>query len=102
MLGKGHNSADKKQDLHRSSWLKNPEFPKTYFKNRARISRCAFTIIYNIAKVLNVSIDTFAVDFEQDNSNIFLSSIRPDVENMSKKQLDMLRDSIETIKKYEF
>ena len=55
-----------------------------------------------IAKALNVPIDTFAIDFEEDNSNIFLSTIRVDVENMSKKQLDMLRDSIETIKKYEF
>ena len=61
-----------------------------------------FTMIYKIAKALNVPIDTFAMDFEEDNSNIFLSTIRADVENMSKKQLDMLRDSIETIKKYEF
>ena len=61
-----------------------------------------FTLIYKIAKALNVPIDTFAIDFEEDNSNIFLSTIRADVENMSKKQLDMLRDSIETIKKYEF
>ncbi len=61
-----------------------------------------FTMIYKIAKALSVPIDTFAVDFEEDNSNIFLSTIRADVENMSKKQLDMLRDSIETIKKYEF
>ena len=61
-----------------------------------------FTMIYKIAKVLNVPIDTFAVDYEADNSNIFLNTIRTDIENMSKKQLDMLRDSIETIKKYEF
>ncbi len=61
-----------------------------------------FTMIYKIAKALNVPIDTFAIDFEEDNSNIFLSTIRADVENMSKKQLNMLRDSIETIKKYEF
>ena len=61
-----------------------------------------FTMIYKIAKALNVPIDTFAMDFEEDNSNIFLSTIQADVENMSKKQLDMLRDSIETIKKYEF
>ena len=59
-------------------------------------------MIYKIAKVLNVPIDTFATDFEEDNSNIFLSTIKSDVENMSKKQLDMLRDSIETIKKYKF
>ena len=61
-----------------------------------------FTMIYKIAKALNVPIDAFAMDFEEDNSNIFLSTIRADVVNMSKKQLDMLRDSIETIKKYEF
>ena len=61
-----------------------------------------FTMIYKIAKALNVPIDTFAIDFEEDNSNIFLSTIKSDVENMSKKQLDMLRDSIEIIKKYEF
>jgi len=61
-----------------------------------------FTMIYRIAKTLNVPIDTFAVDFEEDNSNIFLITIKSDIENMSKKQLDMLRDSIKTIKKYEF
>jgi len=61
-----------------------------------------FTMIYKIAKALNVPIDSFAIDFEEDNSNIFLSTIKSDVENMSKKQLDMLRHSIETIKKYEF
>ena len=32
-----------------------------------------FTMIYKIAKALNVPIDTFAVDFEEDNSNIFLA-----------------------------
>ena len=61
-----------------------------------------FTMIYKIAKVLNVPIDTFAVDFEEENPNIFLSAVKSDIESMSKKQLDMLRDSIETIKKYEF
>ena len=61
-----------------------------------------FTMIYKIAKCLNVPIDAFAVDFEEDNANIFLSTIKNDVERMSKKQLDMLRDSIEMIKKYEF
>ncbi len=61
-----------------------------------------FTLIYKIAKALNVSIDSFATDFEEDNANIFLSTIKADVANMSKKQLDMLRDSVETIKKYEF
>ena len=44
----------------------------------------------------------YFVDFEDDNINIFLSTVRSDIEGMSKKQLDMLRDSIETIKKYEF
>ena len=38
-----------------------------------------FTMIYKIAKALNVPIDTFAMDFEEDNSNIFLSTIRADV-----------------------
>ena len=61
-----------------------------------------FTMIYKIAKALNVPVDNFAIDFEDDNSNIFLSTIKADIEKMSKKQLDMLRDSIETIKKYEF
>lgn len=61
-----------------------------------------FSVIYKIAKVLNVPIDTFATDFEEDNPNIFLTAIKCDIENMSKKQLDMLKDSIETIKKYDF
>ena len=61
-----------------------------------------FTLIYKIAKVLDVSIDTFAIDFAEDNANIFLQSIKADVEHMSQKQMDMLRDSIATIKKYKF
>lgn len=61
-----------------------------------------FTMIYKIAKALDVPIDAFAVDFEEDNLNIFLSNIKGDIENMSQKQLDMIRDSIETIKKYKF
>lgn len=61
-----------------------------------------FTMIYKIAKALNVPIDAFAIDFEDDNPNIFLNTIKSDIENMSKKQLNMLRDSIETIMKYEF
>ena len=62
----------------------------------------SYQAMVKIAKALNVPIDSFAVDFEDDNSNIFLSTIKTDVENMSKKQLNMLRDSIETIKKYDF
>ncbi len=59
-------------------------------------------MIYKIAKVLNVPIDTFAKDFEEDNINIFLSTIKSDVEPMSKNQLNMLKDFIETIKNYNF
>ena len=66
------------------------------------LKKCSALNVYKIAKALNVPIDSFAIDFEEANSNIFLSTIKSDVENMSKKQLDMLRDSIETIKKYEF
>lgn len=43
-------------------------------------------MIYKIAKALNVPIDTFASDFEEDNVNIFLSNIKADVDGMSKKQ----------------
>jgi len=46
-------------------------------KHISRIEQCYhdthFTMIYKIAKALNVPIDAFAMDFEEDNSNIFLS-----------------------------
>lgn len=61
-----------------------------------------FYMIFKIAKALDVPIDAFAVDFEDSNVNIFLSSIKKDIHGMSCKQLEMIKDSIAIVKKYEF
>ena len=73
--------------------FKNPTHFVFYAYNHKRqgYHDTHFTMIYKIAKVLNVSIDTFAKDFEEDNFNIFLNTIKSDVEPISKNQLNMTK-----------
>lgn len=61
-----------------------------------------FDMIIALAKVLDVPVDAFAEDFEDENVNIFLQLIKDDVKEMSKQQLNMLRENIEVIKKFDF
>lgn len=61
-----------------------------------------FDIIIKIAKALDVSTDIFIEDLSADNINIFLQSIKGDVEGMSQYQLSLVKDMILSIKKYKF
>lgn len=61
-----------------------------------------FDMIISLAKVLNVPIDAFVEDFADDNTNIFLRLISEDIQGMSRQQIEMLRENIATIKKYNF
>lgn len=61
-----------------------------------------FETIIALAKILDVSVNAFVEDFAEDNVNIFLQAIKSDIAGMSKQQLDMLRENIATIKKFDF
>ena len=58
-----------------------------------------FSTIVAIAKALDIPVDSLVADYDDstDASNLYL--ILEEIRGMSKKQLDMLRDSIRIIKK---
>ncbi len=60
-----------------------------------------FDMIIKLASVYHVPVDAFTTDLSASNIDSFLLLIRPDLEGMSQKQLDMLREQIALIKKYE-
>lgn len=61
----------------------------------------SFSTIVSIAKALNIPIDSFVADYDNssDESNLYL--ILDEIRGMSPKQLEMLRENIKTIKKFE-
>lgn len=56
-----------------------------------------FDLIIEIANALNVPTDAFAKDLSADNVDLFLESIRPNVEKLSVKQLEYLKKNIELL-----
>ncbi|MGN0107330.1 MAG: helix-turn-helix domain-containing protein [Hominilimicola sp.] len=60
-----------------------------------------FEMVIALAKVLDVPIDAFVEDIEDNRTNTFLEIIKKDVSQMNNKQLDMLRKQIELIKEYD-
>ncbi len=61
-----------------------------------------FDMIVKIAKALNVSVDAFVEDLSADNINIFWENIKSDVDGMSQNQLSLIKETILSIKKYNF
>ncbi|MDO5398607.1 MAG: helix-turn-helix transcriptional regulator [bacterium] len=60
-----------------------------------------FETIIAIAKALDVPIDAFVQDLDENKVNTFLELIKPDISQMSNKQLEMLKKQIELIKQYD-
>lgn len=56
-----------------------------------------FDMVIQIAKALNVPTDAFAKDLSDDNVDLFLESIRPNVEKLNVKQLEYLKKNIELL-----
>lgn len=54
-----------------------------------------------IAKYLQVSIDYLIADYEDSTNESTLKVIMDEIRGMSAKQLEILRDNIKTIKKFE-
>ena len=48
-------------------------------------------MVIQIAKALNVPTDAFAKDLSDDNVDVFLESIRPNIEKLNVKQLEYLK-----------
>ena len=57
-----------------------------------------FDIIIQIAKALNVPVDAFAKDLSDDNVDLFLENIRPDIEKLNVKKMEYLKESIKLLK----
>lgn len=62
--------------------------------------RSHFDTMVAIARALNISIDSLVADYDDSTDESTLKLILDDIRGMDKKQLDMLRDNIQTIKKY--
>ena len=56
-----------------------------------------FDMVIQIAKALNVPTDAFAKDLSDDNVDVFLESIRPNIEKLNVKQLEYLKKIIELL-----
>lgn len=63
--------------------------------------RSILDAVVAIARALDVSVDYLIADFEDSSNTGTLQVIMNEIRGMSPRQLDMLRDNIKTIKKYE-
>ena len=62
--------------------------------------RSSLDSIVAIAKALDVSIDYLVADFNNSSNPSTLQVILDDIKDMTPKQLEMLRENINTIKKF--
>lgn len=63
--------------------------------------RLSFDTVVAIAKALDISIDLLAADYNDSYDENNLHAITEEIRGMSGKQLNMLRDAIKIIKKYD-
>ena len=63
--------------------------------------RSSFDTIIAITKALHISVELLIADHNDSNDEATLKLIMDDIRGMSAKQLDMLRDNIKTIKKFD-
>lgn len=61
-----------------------------------------FDTVIAIAKAVNIPIDFLADDYESTDSMSFFNSVKAELEELTPKQLEMLRENISIIKKYNF
>ena len=61
--------------------------------------RLFFDTVVAIAQSLNISVDKLIADFEDSNNESTLQEILNDIRGMSAKQLELLQDNINTLKK---
>lgn len=61
--------------------------------------RLFFDTVVAIAQALNISVDKLIADFDDSNDASTLQEILNDIKGMNSKQLELLRDNINTLKK---
>lgn len=61
-----------------------------------------FVTIMEIAKALKVPIDVFTEDLDENSNTELINIIISEMKDMNRSQLQMLRDNIDIIKKYQF
>lgn len=61
--------------------------------------RLFFDTVVAIVQALNISVDKLIADFDDSNNESTLQEILNDIRGMSAKQLELLRDNINTLKK---
>ena len=61
--------------------------------------RLFFDTVVAIAKALNISVDKLIADFEDSSNPSTLQEILNEIRGMSPKQLELLMDNINTLKK---
>ena len=76
--------------------------PKHFSKLEAGRHNPHFDTIILLAKELDVPIDAFLEDIEDNQINTFLQIMKEDISSMSKRQLEMLKRYIELLKDFDF
>lgn len=61
--------------------------------------RLFFDTVVAIVQALNISVDKLIAEFDDSNNESTLQEILNDIRGMSAKQLELLRDNINTLKK---
>ena len=61
-----------------------------------------FDVMYAISKVFNIPLDALALEGSMPNRNAEIQGIIDEIQGFSPKQLEMLKDNIAVIKKYDF
>ncbi|MCI8404445.1 MAG: helix-turn-helix transcriptional regulator [Clostridia bacterium] len=61
--------------------------------------RLFFDTVVSITQALNISVDKLIADFDDSNNESNLQEILNEIRGMSAKQLELLRDNINTLKK---
>lgn len=59
-----------------------------------------FITIMDIAKAVNIPIDAFTENIDENSNSAIINTIIAEISDMDKTQLEMLKDNIETIKRY--
>jgi transcriptional regulator with XRE-family HTH domain len=59
-----------------------------------------FITIMMIAKAVNVPIDAFTENIDENSNSAIINTIIAEMADMNRTQLEMLKDNIETIKRY--
>lgn len=97
------NKIKKYRELRGMTQAELSEIVGTNQKHLSRIECGYHTVNFNtivaIAKALEISIDSLVADANDNSNEDIIQEILNDIRNMSKKQLELLQENINTLKK---